>query len=261
MARLAFLPLGLLLAAILGSLLSLLAELDWCIVSGVLEDEEVLFAVRMSVLCSLCSLCLAAFIAVPAAWALARHSFPGRRLLDLLLDLPMVTPPLVVGMGLLLFLGAKGPFSGVFPELAGKLFSPLGVIIAQTYVASSIMVRSAVSAFISIDKNYVDAAYNLGLTPGKALFLVEIPMCWRPLSGGCILALARSLGEFGATLMLAGATRMQTETLPMAVFLNISSGDFARAIACAALLIVIACVLLLALHFVQKPRFGHVETE
>lgn len=254
MHRLAVVPLCLLLALILGSLVSLLSKVDGGILSAILTDKEIRFAVMMSCGTSLVSLALSAAIALPAAWAIARFDFKGKRIINLLLDLPMVTPPLVAGMGLLLLLGSQGPFSDVAPWLSARLFSPLGIIIAQTYVASSILARSAVSSFISVDLNYVHTAYNLGLRPFAAFLLVEIPLCWRQLVGGCVLALARCLGEFGATLMLAGATRMKTETLPMAVYLNISSGDYPTAIACASLLLVIACALLLLLHTLQQPE-------
>lgn len=253
MAKLAFLPLLILLGLILGSAGSLLARLDSELIKSILSDPEILFAVKMSVSTALTSLVLAALISIPAAWVMARNDFAGKRLFNLALDLPMVTPPMVAGIGLLLLFGAQGPFSGMFPNLPARLFSPLGVIIAQTYVASSILTRSAVSAFISTDRNYVHSAYNLGLGPFKTFILVEIPLCWRQLIGGCILALARALGEFGGTLMLAGATRLKTETLPMSVYLNIASGDFKTAIACAVLLIFIAAVLLLCLHILQKP--------
>ncbi|MGJ3523790.1 ABC transporter permease [Nitratidesulfovibrio sp. D1] len=255
MAKTALIPLALLLAVVLGSIAALLARLDAATVAGILTDPEIRFAIAMSMGTAVTSLGLAVLIAVPAAWALTRGAIPGGRLLhrlsDLALDLPMVTPPLVTGMGLLLLLGQTGPVGAVFPAFARSLFSPLGVIIAQTYVACAILVRSAASALSAVDREYVHAAHGLGLSPWKAFLLVEIPLCWRPLTGGCILALSRALGEFGATLMLAGATRMKTETLPMAVFLNIASGDFTKAIACAALLIIIACALLLALHAMQ----------
>ena len=254
MVRLAFVPLAILLFFVLGSVASLVAQLDMGVIIGALRDVEVRFALKLSLSTVLCSLVLSLCISIPAAWALARTTFPGRKLLDLALDLPMVTPPLVVGMGLLLLLGHSGPVSSVFPAVAANLFSPLGVIIAQTYVASSILVRTAISAFMAVDRNYIDTAYNLGLTPLKTFVLVEIPLSWRPILGGCILAVARCLGEFGATLMLAGATRLKTETLPVAIFLNISTGDFRTAIACSVLLMALALVLLFVLHAVQRGR-------
>jgi molybdate transport system permease protein len=159
---------------------------------------------------------------------------------------------LVTGMGLLLLLGQQGIAGKFAPRLSVMLFSPLGVIIAQTYVALSVFTRSAVSAFMSIDTNYVDTAHNLGLGPAQAFFFVEIPLVWKSLLGGCILSFSRAIGEFGACLMLAGATRMKTETLPMAIFLNIASGDFSAAVVCAVMLMVIAALMLIILHIAQK---------
>lgn len=91
---------------------------------------------------------------------------------DALFDIPLVTPPLVIGIGLLLLLGSQGPLAGIFPQLGRWLFSPVGVIIAQTYVASAVLYRSAQGAFASVDPAYVRTAMNLGLPPEK-------PCCWR----------------------------------------------------------------------------------
>ena len=253
MQRLAFVPLFLVLALTCGALISLVGKLDSELIGRMLTDPEIRFALGLSFATSLISLCVSILIALPSAWAMTRLAFPGKWLFNLLLDMPMVTPPLVTGMGLLLLLGNQGPVSGIAPWISANLFSPLGIIIAQSYVASSILIRSAMSSFASIDTNYVLTGYNLGLPPWKTFFLIEIPLCWRQLAGGCVLALSRCLGEFGATLMLAGATRMKTETLPMAVYLNIASGDFSAAIACACILIASASILLLLIHWFQKP--------
>ncbi|GKX55151.1 molybdate ABC transporter permease [Leminorella grimontii] len=255
MARLTLLPLAALLFFIIGSLCALLFQLDLETLPALLADVEIRFALGLSLLTSLISLALAALISLPAAWAMVRLRIPGKGALNLLLDLPMVTPPLVVGIGLLLLLGREGPVGQLAPMISQSLFSPLGIVIAQTYVASAIIVRSASAALASIETAYVQTAYNLGLTPLKTLLLVEVPLIWRSLLSGCVLALSRALGEFGATLMLAGATRMKTETLPIAVYLNIASGEFAPAIGCALVLIFFAFLLLLLLHLLQKaPR-------
>lgn len=255
MARLTLLPLAALLFFIIGSLCSLLFQLDWETLPALLADVEIRFALGLSLLTSLISLALAALISLPAAWAMVRLRIPGKGALNLLLDLPMVTPPLVVGIGLLLLLGREGPVGQLAPMISQSLFSPLGIVIAQTYVASAIIVRSASAALASIETAYVQTAYNLGLTPLNTLLLVEVPLIWRSLLSDCVLALSRALGEFGATLMLAGATRMKTETLPIAVYLNIASGEFAPAIGCALVLIFFAFLLLLLLHLLQKaPR-------
>lgn len=251
MAKLTLLPLGLLLILVMGSLLSLVFELDLATLIQVLKEPELHFAVLLSLGTALLSLLLALLIGIPAGWAMARMTFKGKGVIDTLLDIPLVTPPLIVGIGLLLLLGQRGPIAVVAPGLPELLFSPFGVVIAQTYVASAIVLRSASAAFSSIDPAYISTAWNMGLTPLRTLLLVEIPLCWHSLLGGSVLALARALGEFGATLMLAGAIRMKTETLPIAVYLNIASGDFSLAIGCALLLILLAGLLLIILHRVQ----------
>jgi len=251
MAKLALLPLGLLLMLVTGSLLSLIFELDLPTLIQVLRQPELHFAILLSLGTASLSLLLALLIGIPGGWAMARMDFKGKGVINMLLDIPLVTPPLIVGIGLLLLLGQRGPISSLAPGLPGLLFSPVGVVIAQTYVASAIMQRSASAAFSSIDPAFISTAWNMGLTPLRTLVLVEIPLCWHSLLGGGVLALARALGEFGATLMLAGAIRLKTETLPMAVYLNIASGDFSLAIGCALLLILLAGLLLIVLHRVQ----------
>lgn len=252
MAKLALLPLAILVIFIIGSLASLIMQIDGAMLLALISEPEIHFAIKLSLLTSLISLCLALIIGIPAAWAMSRIHFPAKRFIDLILDLPMVTPPLVVGIGLLLLLGREGLVGSFVPTLANMLFSPVGIVIAQTYVASAIITRSASAAFKSLDPAYLTTAFNLGLSPLKTLILIEIPLIWRMLLSGCVLALARALGEFGATLMLAGATRLKTETLPIAIYLNIASGDFSLAIASALILIVLAGLLLLLLHAVQS---------
>ena len=114
------------------------------------------------------------------------------------------------------------------------------------------MLRNARGAFSTIDQGYRLTAYNLGLSPFWTLLKIELPMCWKPLICGAILAWSRAIGEFGATLMLAGATRFKTETLPMAVYLNISSGDFELAIGASVWLLFISACLLFVLRSINK---------
>ncbi|BEH73216.1 ABC transporter permease [Edwardsiella tarda] len=251
MRILALLPLLILLLFIVGSLAALLVQLEVTTLSTLLRDAEIRFAFGLSLATALLSLLLACVIALPAAWALVRLDLPGKRWINLLLDLPMVTPPLVTGIGLLLLLGQQGMVGSWWPALAQRLFSPLGIVIAQTYVASAILLRSASAALAAIDRAWLETAHNLGLAPLATFLLVEIPLVWRALVSGAVLALSRALGEFGATLMLAGATRMKTETLPIAVYLNIAGGDFSAAVGCALLLIVLAFLLLLLLHGIR----------
>lgn len=242
--KLALIPLLALLAVVLGSVLALMAQLDWHFLRLVLFDRELHFALLLSLGTSLLSLFIALLIAIPAAWVMGQVRLPGQRLIDTLLDLPMVLPPLVIGLSLLLLFGSQGPLGRLIPALGQWIFSPVGIVVAQSYIAGAILLRNARGTFASFDLGYRLAAYNLGLSPLRSLLQVELPMCWQPLLAGAILAWSRAIGEFGATLMLAGATRFRTETLPVAVYLNIASGDFAIAVGAALWLLLIAAGLL-----------------
>ena len=127
---------------------------------------------------------------------------------------------------------------------------------AQTFVATPIIIRSAKAAFESVDRGYEETALTLGLDPVKVFWRVNLPLAGRGILSGIVLAWARTMGEFGATLMVAGATRMRTETLPMAVYLNISSGELGIAVSSALVLLGAAFVLLLTLRLIQRPGSG-----
>ena len=250
--KLALLPLMLLFLTVLGTVLALIGQLNWHFFKQVLFDHELHFALMLSLGTSLFSLVIALLIALPAAWGMSQIRLPLQKLIDTVLDLPMVLPPLVTGLSLLLLFGSQGWLSSLIPEISRWIFSPIGIVVAQSYIATSIMLRNARGVFSNFDDGYRLAAYNLGLTPWQSLLKVELPMCWKPLLCGAILAWARTIGEFGATLMLAGATRFKTETLPVAVYLNISSGDFEIAIGAALWLLMISACLLFLLRVLNR---------
>ncbi len=250
--NLALLPLILLLAVILGAVFSLIFQLNREFFILALQDKELHFALMMSLSSSIISLLLSLCIAIPIAWLMSQRRLLGQSFIDTFFDLPMVLPPLVTGLSLLLLFNHEGYLAQVAPFISEWIFSPVGIIIAQTYIATSILLRNARGAFSSLDIGYRLSAYNLGLTPFKTLLKVELPMCWKPLLCGAILAWSRAIGEFGATLMLAGATRFKTETLPMAVYLNIASGDFEIAIASSLWLLFISACLLFVLRFINR---------
>ena len=240
---------------VLGALLALASHLPLDALWLALQQQETVFALRLSLYTSLLALALALLFGTLAGYLLARRSFPGQALIETLLDLPMVTPPLVAGMGLLFLLGRDAPVGSAMAAAGWHLlFSPAGVILAQTYVATPLIVRSARAAFQAVDPDYAAVAGTLGLTPLWPFLLVEIPMAGRGLLSAAVLGWARALGEFGATLMVAGATRLHTETLPMAVFLNIASGETEVAIACALILLSMAFALLLVIRLLAGGK-------
>lgn len=222
----------------------------WAAVSA----AETLFALRLSLLTSLGALAIAVALGLPAAYLMARRRFPGRLLLDTLLDVPLVMPPLVAGLGLLFLFGRPmlgGPLASLGIEL---LFSPAGVVLALAFVATTVVVRTAMAAFTAVDPGYAAAARTLGAGGWEVFWRVDLPLAGRGIAAGAVLAWARALGEFGATLMVAGATRMRTETLPMAVFLNIATGETGIAVACALILVAVALAILLAMRALDRRR-------
>ncbi|MBN6067896.1 ABC transporter permease subunit [Aggregatibacter actinomycetemcomitans] len=250
--KLALIPLMILLLIVIGSVLSLMTQLDFHFFKQVLFDAELHFALGISLGSSLISMFLAFCLAVPSAWLMSQVRLPLQKFIDTFLDLPMVLPPLVTGLSLLLLFNSQGILSQWIPSISQWIFSPVGIVVAQTYIASSILLRGTRGIFSSFDQGYRFAAYSLGLSPFKTLWKIELPMCRKPLLGSVILAWSRAIGEFGATLMLAGATRFKTETLPMAVYLNISSGDFEIAVGASLWLLFISACLLMLLRIVNR---------
>ncbi|TWA80430.1 molybdate transport system permease protein [Azospirillum brasilense] len=254
-AALLALPLAIVALTIAGVLGALLARLPPADLWTALTAAETLFALRLSALTSVAALGIALVLGLPAAYLMAHWRFPGKMLLDTLLDVPLVMPPLVAGLGLLFLLGRNGPVPALGMEL---LFSPAGVVLALAFVSTAVVVRTATAAFRSVAPGYAVAAQSLGATPWTVFWRVELPLAARGVAAGAVLAWARALGEFGATLMVAGATRLKTETLPIAVFLNIATGETGIAVACALLLLATALLMLVAMRLLGAQRNDRV---
>lgn len=250
--RLAILPLALVALTIAGVLGALLLRLRWGELAAALAAPETRFALRLSLLTSAAALAVALLLGLPAAYVMARRRFPGRALLDTLLDVPLVMPPLVAGLGLLFLFGRPllgGPLADLGIEL---LFSPAGVVLALAFVATTMVLRGAAAAFQAVDPGFGAAARTLGAGSWEVFWRVDLPLAARGIAAAALLAWARALGEFGATLMVAGATRLRTETLPIAVFLNIATGETGVAVACALVLLAVALAILLALRLLAR---------
>ena len=248
------LPLAVIVLAIAAVLVGLGARLSLAELLSALRSQETLFALRLSLGTSLISLAIAVLLGVPAAYLLARRRVPGMAVVDTLLDLPLVMPPLVAGLGLLFVIGRQSPVPPLARLGAELLFSPAGIVLAQSFVATTIVLRSAKAAFAAVDPGYRAVAGTLGLPPARVLWSIDLPLAAGGIAAGVVLAWARALGEFGATLMVAGATRLHTETLPMAIYLNIATGETEVAVACALVLLATAFALLLLIRFLSGGR-------
>lgn len=166
-------------------------------------------------------------VGVAVGFLLARARFPGRELLDTLLTLPMVMPPTVLGYYLLVLLGRQGPVGAWLQDTFGVslIFTWQGAVVAASIVAFPLVLKPARAAFEAIDPRLEQAARVLGLTEAAVFFRVTLPLAWRGILAGVLLAFARALGEFGATLMVAGSIPGKTQTLSVAVYEAVQAGQ------------------------------------
>ncbi|MBN2186951.1 MAG: molybdate ABC transporter permease subunit [Dehalococcoidia bacterium] len=203
---------------------------------------EIQFAIRLSLITSVISTIFCVIVSVPAAYALARYHFPGKIILNTILDAPLALPPLVAGVGLLILFGTTSFGKGLTEAGIKFVFTPQGIILAQFFVNMPFMFRVLRSTFQGINPRYEYVAQTLGSTEAAAFWRVTLPMARDGLMAGAIITWCRGIGEFGAALMVAGATRLQTETLPISLYLNMSCGELPLAIAAATILIAISLI-------------------
>ncbi|MBT3293986.1 MAG: ABC transporter permease [Verrucomicrobia bacterium] len=184
---------------------------------------------------------LSTFIAIPSGYLLARYQFPGNRLIDALLDVPIVLPPLVVGLSLLIL------FQFLPPGLRGMVvYKRPAVILAQLAVACAFAVRIMRAAFDQTDRRCAEVAQTLGCSRWQAFRLVELPEAWPGVLTAVTIAWARALGEFGPLLIFAGATRNKTEVLSTTVFLELSIGDLSAAVTVSLIMVAAAVAVVIA---------------
>jgi molybdate transport system permease protein len=189
-------------------------------------------------------------IGTPAAYLLASRRFRGRSLLLTVVELPIVLPPAVAGIGLFAAFGR----SGLFPTSIA--FTQLAVVLAVCLVAGPLYLRQAIASFEAVDRTLVDAARTLGARPGRVFARVALPLAAPGLGAGAALAFARGVGEFGATIMFAGSLQGLTQTLPLAVYAEFDR-DFELALAIGGLLVAVSALVLLAVKvLVPGTRLG-----
>jgi molybdate transport system permease protein len=210
--------------------------------SGVVTD-----ALVVSAKTTLIAEALILFFGTPLAYLLATRRFPGRTALVTLVELPLVLPPAVAGIGLFAAFGRSGLLGSTLDALGLRIpFTQTAVFLAITLVASPLYVRTAIAAFEAVDPDLIAASRTLGAGPARTFSRVALPLAGGGLAAGAALAFARGLGEFGATIMFAGSLRGVTQTLPLAIYEEFSL-DFDTALALGALLVVVSVALLLTL--------------
>jgi molybdate transport system permease protein len=239
---------------IIGIIVSLLAYTKWDTFISALGSSEILFAIRLSLMTATIAAVISMLIAIPVAYAISRSRFPGKDIVDSLLDLPIVVSPVALGAALLVFFNTPLG-SAIDDNILKFVFSVPGIVLAQVTVISALAIRLLKSTFDSIDPRYEQVARTLGCSKPEAFFRVTLPLARDGIIASTLLTWARAVGEFGATVMLAGATAMKTETLPTAIFLSLASADVEKAIAVIFVLILIAVAALLIIRKTVGRRY------
>ncbi|WP_443035208.1 ABC transporter permease [Streptomyces sp. BE20] len=248
-------PLTLLLPALLGlaflvlPLVGLLVRAPWSSLSDQLTSPQVWEALRLSLVCATAATGVSLVLGVPLAWLLARTELPGRRLIRALVTLPLVLPPVVGGVALLLVLGRRGIVGSWLDSAFGLTlpFTTTGVVIAEAFVAMPFLVISVEGALRAADPRYEEAAATLGASRLTTFRRVTLPLIAPGIGAGAVLAWARALGEFGATITFAGNFPGRTQTMPLAVYLAMES-DPEAAIALSLVLLVVSVAVLAGLR-------------
>ena len=228
--------------------LGLLVRVSPAELVGRLSEPQVLDALRLSLVTSGSATLLIVLLGTPAAWLLATRSFPGKRLVEVLVDLPMVRPPTVAGFALLMAFGRMGIAGGALSAFGVHLpFTTLGVIAAQVFMAAPFYIAPARAGFAGVDRRLIDAASTLRASEAFTFLKVVLPLSRPALVAGMAMSGARALGEFGATITFAGNLPGTTQTMPLAVYVALQS-DLDTAVLLSVLLLLVSFGLLLALR-------------
>ncbi len=239
------------LSTLLGSYIALIAAILTALgaftspayVLAAVQSEDVRFALRLSLLSCTFTTFLALWVAIPAGYVLSRCNFPGRNLVDAMLDIPIVLPPLVIGLGLLVLF--QTPLGRAVERIIPVTFAVPSIILAQFTVACAFAVRTMRVTFDQISPRTEQVAMTLGCSRCQAFWRITLPEARRGVLTAATLAWARALGEFGPILVFSGATRLRTEVLPTTVFLELSTGNIEVAAAVSLMMVVTALMVLI----------------
>lgn len=242
-----------------GMVLLLIGSAIFAIVAGgishfgeAISSEEVLFSLRMSVTTSSISTVICLLLSLPTAYALSHVAFPGKRLAEILMELTLSLPYILLGFALLLIFSS--PLGKALKEAGfAVVFSPAGIVFAQMIVNLPFAIRMMRTAFAGVNPRVEFVAQTLGAMPWDVFRTIIVPMCRNQIISAFVLTWARGMGEFGATLMLVGVTRMKTETLPGSIYLSISTGNTETAMATAMIMLLVSAFTLVVANVLDRP--------
>ena len=230
------------------------AVLDGSLTTAI-ASPVVLGALSLSLVTTAISLAITVVFGLPLAFVMARRQFRGKGWLEAIVDLPIVLPPSVAGLALLLVFGRRGLLAEPFEFLGVSIpFTTIAVILAQTFVSAPFFIRSARTGIAGVDRDLEDAARVDGASERQLFRAVTVPLASSALAAGLVMTWARSLGEFGATIMFAGNVEGRTQTLPLVVYAEFQGGDLDASIAAAAILVIAAFGVLVAVRVFHWGR-------
>lgn len=239
--------LGILTAYISVVILTLLLRVEGSSYGSTLLSGRSLSIIRLSVVSATIASVLALFFALPTSYLLARKNFRGKSLVDTVLDVPIVLSPVALGTALLVLLGSE-PGKFFEDNIVSFTFATRGIVLAQFSIVVALAIRTLKAVFEQIDPRYEDVAYFLGSNRWRTFLTVTLPLAKSGIVAAFILAWARAIGEFGATITVAGAVRGKTETIPSAIYLGLAEVDIQETLVYVLLLIFVAFAVLLAVR-------------
>ena len=221
-----------------------------------LDDPAAVDALTLSLWTSALAVLIIVLVGTPAAYLLATRSFRGRSVVVTLIELPLVLPPAVAGIGLLAALGPNGLLGGALEDAGAQVvLTTAAVVLALTFVAAPFYLRQAEAAFAALDRSWLEASRTLGAGEATTFVRVAIPAALPGLIAGLALAWGRALGEFGATLMFAGSFRGVTQTVPLAIYERFAT-DFTAALGLSAVLVAVSAAILLTVKLATRASGG-----
>lgn len=216
-----------------------------------LLSERTLFSIKISLIAATIATLLSLFLAIPSAYALSRFDFRGKHVIDTILELPMIVSPAALGAMLLIFF--NNPLGAwIQDNYAQFVFTAYGIILAQFITTAGIAARLIKAAMDEIPARYEDVARSLGASPFKAFLTVTLPLSKKGIIAASVLTWAKAIGEFGATITIAGSMAMRTETLPIAIFMRLATADIEGTVVLILILIAIGLTTLYGVRLLTK---------
>ncbi len=215
-----------------------------------------LFPLALSLQVALTATAFTLLLGIPLAWLLARRRFPGRDLLEAVVVLPLILPPTVLGYYLLLIIGARGPVGRALAAVGVELaFTWRAAVVAACVGSIALLIKAAQAGFETVDQRLEQAARTLGRSEWSVFWSVTLPLAWRAVLAGTVLAFCRALGEFGITLMVAGSIPGRTQTLPLAIYDRVQANQMGEANALALIAIALVALLVFGVSRLARLRF------